>query len=127
MTALSFVWVHPYSQNSRCDINILLQPLVPSRCQMGKPKPPLHPCVTENKELSSDTVRLELISTYLMLQGCSTHFSGGGYTLRCYMLLYTLGYTLRHYTLLFYMACWLYIFNGFMNLLFVGFQLVVSI
>ena len=20
MTALSFVWVHPYSQNSRCDI-----------------------------------------------------------------------------------------------------------
>ena len=23
MTALSFVWVHPYSQNSRCDITIL--------------------------------------------------------------------------------------------------------
>ena len=22
MTALSFVWVHPYSQNSRCDNNI---------------------------------------------------------------------------------------------------------
>ena len=22
MTALSFVWVHPYSQNSRCDINV---------------------------------------------------------------------------------------------------------
>ena len=21
MTALSFVWVHPYSQNSRCDTN----------------------------------------------------------------------------------------------------------
>ena len=58
-------------------VNILLQPPVPSRCQMGKPKPPLRPCVTKNKELSSDTTRLELISTYLMLQGCSTHFSGG--------------------------------------------------
>ena len=22
MTALSFVWVHPYSKNSRCDINM---------------------------------------------------------------------------------------------------------
>ena len=63
-------------------VNVLLQPPVPSRCQMGKPKPPLHPYVTKNKELSSDTTRLELISTYLMLQGCSTHFSGGGYTLR---------------------------------------------
>ena len=49
---------------------------------MGKPKPPLHPCVTKNKELSSDTARLELISTYLTLQECSAHFSGGGYTLR---------------------------------------------
>ena len=64
-------------------VKVLLQPPVPSRCQMGKPKPPLHPCVTKNKELSSDTARLELISTYLMLRGCSTHFSGEGYTLRC--------------------------------------------
>ena len=63
-------------------VNVLLQPPVPSRCQMGKPKPLLHPCVTKNKELLCDTTRLELISTYLMLQGCSTHFSGGGYTLR---------------------------------------------
>ena len=63
-------------------VNILLQPLVPSRHQMGKPKPPLHSCVTKNKELSSDTARLELISTYLTLQGCSAHLSGGGYTLR---------------------------------------------
>ena len=67
-------------------VNILLQPPVPSRCQTGKPKPLLHPCVTKNKELSSDTARLELISTYLMLQGCNTHFSGGGYTLRCKVL-----------------------------------------
>ena len=52
-------------------VNILLQSPVPSRHQTGKPKPPLHPCVTKNKELSSDTARLELISTYLMLQGCS--------------------------------------------------------
>ena len=58
-------------------VNILLQPLVPSRCPMGKLKPPLHPCVTKNKELLSDTTRLELISTYLTLQGCSTHLSGG--------------------------------------------------
>ena len=49
---------------------------------MGKLKPLLHPCVTKNKELMSDTARLELISTYLMLQGCSAHFSGEGYTLR---------------------------------------------
>ena len=67
-------------------VNVLLQPPIPSRCQMGKPKPPLHPCVTKNKELSSDTTRLELILTYLMLQGCSAHFSGGGYTLRCKVL-----------------------------------------
>ena len=58
-------------------VNILLQPPVSSRCQMGKPKPLLCPCVTKNKELLSDTARLELISTYLKLQGCSTHFSGG--------------------------------------------------
>ena len=64
-------------------VNILLQPLVPSRLQMGKPKPPLHPCVTKNKELSSNTARLGLISTSLMLQGCSAHFSGRGYILRC--------------------------------------------
>ena len=63
-------------------VNILLQPLVSSRHQTGKLKPLLCPCVTKNKELLSDTARLELISTYLMLQGCSTHFSGGGYTLR---------------------------------------------
>ena len=63
-------------------VYVLLQPPVPGRHQMGKPKPPLHPCVTKNKGLSSDTTRLELISTYLMLQGCSTHFSGGGYILR---------------------------------------------
>ena len=63
-------------------VNVLLQPPVRSRCQMGKLKPPLCPCVTKNKELSSDIARLGLISTYLMLQGCSTHFSGGGYTLR---------------------------------------------
>ena len=63
-------------------VNVLLQPLVPSRCQTGEPKPPLRPCVTKNKELSSGTARLELISTYLTLQGCSAHFLGGGYTLR---------------------------------------------
>ena len=63
-------------------VNVLLQPLVPSRHQMSKPKPPLHPCVTKNKELSSDTTRLELIFTYLTLQGCSAHFPRGGYTLR---------------------------------------------
>ena len=63
-------------------VNVLLQPPVPSRCQTGKPKPLLCLCVTKNKELSSDTARLELISTYLKLQGCSAHFSGGGYTLR---------------------------------------------
>ena len=63
-------------------VNILLQPPVPSRCQMDKPKPPLHPCVTKNKELSRNATRLEIISTYLILQGCSTHFSGEGYTLR---------------------------------------------
>ena len=63
-------------------VNILLQPLVPSRCQLGKPKPPLHPCVIKNKELLRNTTRLELISTYLMLQGCSAHFSGEGYILR---------------------------------------------
>ena len=65
-------------------VDILLQPPVPSRCQTGTLKPPLHPCVTKNKELLSDTARLELISTYLMLQGCSTQFSVGvgGYTLR---------------------------------------------
>ena len=39
---------------------ILLQPLVPSRCQMGKPKPPLPPCVTKNKELSSNTINFNL-------------------------------------------------------------------
>ena len=66
-----------FKQTRMAKVNILLQPLVPSRCQTGKPKPPLHPCVTKNKELSSDTARLELISTYLTLQGCSTNFSGG--------------------------------------------------
>ena len=91
-------------------VNILLQPLAPSRHQMGKPKPSLHPCVTKNKELSSDTARLELILTYLMLQGCSTHFSGKGYTLRHKAL-----------QVAFNMACWLYIFNGLMNLLFARF------
>ena len=69
-------WVH-------CSSGLGLQPPVPSRHQMGKLKPPLHSCVTKNKELLSDTTRLELISTYLMLQGCSAHFSGGGYTLWC--------------------------------------------
>ena len=63
-------------------VNVHLQPPVPRRHQTGKSKPPLCPCVTKNKELLSDTTRLELISTYLMLQGCRTHFSGGGYTLR---------------------------------------------
>ena len=41
-------------------VNILLQPPVPSRCQMGKLNPPLHPCVTKNKELSSDTTNFNL-------------------------------------------------------------------
>ena len=72
-----------FKQTGMAKVNVLLQPPVPSRCQMGKPKCLLHPCVTKNKELSSDATRLELISTYLMLQGCSTQFSGGGYTLRC--------------------------------------------
>ena len=71
-----------FKQTGMAKVNVLLQPPVPSRCQMGKPKLPLHPCVTKNKELSSDTTRLELPSTYLTLQGCSAHFSGGGYTLR---------------------------------------------
>ena len=75
-----------FKQTRMAKVNVLLQPPVPSRHQMGKTKPPLHPCVTKNKELSSDTARLELISTYLMLQGCSTHFSGGVYTLRCKVL-----------------------------------------
>ena len=72
-----------FERTGMAKVNVLLQPSVPSRCQMGKLKPPLHPCITKNKELSSDTDKLELISTYLMLQRCSTHFSGGGYTLRC--------------------------------------------
>ena len=32
MTALSFVWVHPYSQNSRCDIPMKAI----SKCQKKK-------------------------------------------------------------------------------------------
>ena len=66
-----------FKRTGMAKVNILLQPLVQSRCQTGKPKPPLHPCVAKNKELLSDTARLELISTYLMLQGCSIHLSGG--------------------------------------------------
>ena len=71
-----------FERTGMAKVSIFLQPLVRSRHQTGKLKPLLHPCVTKNKELSSDTTRLELISTYLMLQGCKTHFSGGGYTLR---------------------------------------------
>ena len=63
-----------FEQTRMAKVNMLLQPLVPGRCQAGKPKPLLHPCVTKNKELLSDTAGLELISTYLMLQGCSAHF-----------------------------------------------------
>ena len=40
--------------------NILLQPPIPSRHQMGKPKPPLHPCITKDKELLSDTTNFNL-------------------------------------------------------------------
>ena len=42
-------------------VKVLLQPPVPSRRQMGKPKPLLHPCVTKNKELSSGSAKLELM------------------------------------------------------------------
>ena len=65
-----------FERTGMAKVNVLLQPPVPSRCQMGKLKPLLHSCVTKNKELLSDTARLELISTYLTLQGCSTHLSG---------------------------------------------------
>ena len=65
-----------FERTEMAKVNVLLQPPVLSRHQMSKPKPPLHPCVTKNKKLSSDTARLEIISTYLMLQGCNAHFSG---------------------------------------------------
>ena len=40
MTALSFVWVYPYSKNSRCDTNIHLVTRMPARASLGGFHPP---------------------------------------------------------------------------------------